>query len=561
MAALLAGASLLALPLASALDRDGPLLDYQNWNLDLSSASAQSVSYSWDHTYGPLRWPRTGRTLMTVTGSSPQYWRTSVLERFDGFRWTAAGDSAIARYELPEPASRGLTVNSQIASLDPRWVHRATFNIDALESSLVVAPGAVLKLGNLAIGSAGPAGVSLPGDQTLGDGDHYSVVAYEPDPTAQDLRGVPSHLDPGLRQYTQLALPRVAPTPVPTDSFGNPLQAGIHPNPTISLRTLAMPLYGSGGGRDDRRALARSSYGPVYALARRLTTDAKTEYGAVAAIERHLRQAYRYSESPPQRELPLRAFLFRDRRGYCQQFSGAMALMLRTLGIPARVASGFSPGVPNPDGNGWAIRDLDAHSWVEVYFNNIGWVPFDPTPAAAPAAAQSSGAGGGAGTLQHGQRRQLAGQSGGPLPLNQRLAGRTATGGGSAWPLVGGGLLVALVATAALALVRRRRLFQALAPGEAARTQARELGALVRRLELDRPEGLTLLQLERRLTTIAGPSAGEYARALRRARFGRGEAPPPTLRDRRELRRAIFGHGGRHRFLAGIFALPPGAPR
>ena len=83
-------------------------------------------------------------------------------------------------------------------------------------------------------------------------------------------------------------------------------------------------------------------------------------------------------------------FLKQDKLGYCQQFSGAMALMLRMAGIPARVAAGFSPGSYNQDTREYRVRDLDAHSWVEVWFNGIGWVPFDPTPARSPAQSQSS---------------------------------------------------------------------------------------------------------------------------------------------------------------------------
>ena len=69
-----------------------------------------------------------------------------------------------------------------------------------------------------------------------------------------------------------------------------------------------------------------------------------------------------------------------------------MALMLRMLGVPTRVAAGFSPGSYNRDTGEYRIRDLDAHSWVEVYFTGIGWVPFDPTPTAAPAESQSAAA-------------------------------------------------------------------------------------------------------------------------------------------------------------------------
>src|SRR3954453_12088164 len=65
--------------------------------------------------------------------------------------------------------------------------------------------------------------------------------------------------------------------------------------------------------------------------------------------------------------------------------------MLRMLGITSRVATGFTPGSYNSDTGEFRVRDLDAHSWVEVYFTGIGWVTFDPTPPAAPAQTQSSG--------------------------------------------------------------------------------------------------------------------------------------------------------------------------
>ena len=125
-------------------------------------------------------------------------------------------------------------------------------------------------------------------------------------------------------------------------------------------------------------------------LAQRLAEGQPTTYDVVRAVQRHLRSEYTYSERPPRRDYPLAAFLFRDRIGYCQQFSGAMALMLRMLGIPARVAAGFTPGSYNAETKEYRVRDLDAHSWVEVWWSDIGWVPFDPTPSIAPADLQSS---------------------------------------------------------------------------------------------------------------------------------------------------------------------------
>ena len=76
------------------------------------------------------------------------------------------------------------------------------------------------------------------------------------------------------------------------------------------------------------------------------------------------------------------------KRGYCQHFAGAMALMLRFLGIPARVAAGFTSG-KREDG-GWTVTDHNAHAWVEVWFPGYGWLAFDPTPGRGALAADYS---------------------------------------------------------------------------------------------------------------------------------------------------------------------------
>ena len=77
---------------------------------------------------------------------------------------------------------------------------------------------------------------------------------------------------------------------------------------------------------------------------------------------------------------PLVEFVTRTHRGYCQHFAGAMALMLRYLGIPARVGAGFTSGSYDADKRRWKVTDHDAHTWVEVWFRGFGWLPFDPTP-------------------------------------------------------------------------------------------------------------------------------------------------------------------------------------
>ena len=133
----------------------------------------------------------------------------------------------------------------------------------------------------------------------------------------------------------------------------------------------------------------------MYQLARRLTAAQPTAFDATQAVEQYFRSGFDYSETLPEHRYLLPAFLFEDRFGYCQQFSGAMALMLRMSGIPARVATGFSPGAPDEDQEDrYIVEDLDAHSWVEAYFPRIGWITFDPTPADSPAHSQPTDPGG-----------------------------------------------------------------------------------------------------------------------------------------------------------------------
>ena len=109
------------------------------------------------------------------------------------------------------------------------------------------------------------------------------------------------------------------------------------------------------------------------------------------AINNYLQQGFGYSERPappPAGRAPLDAFLIDTKEGYCQHFAGAMALLLRMGGVPARVATGFSPGGFSQRRDAWIVRDTDAHAWVEAWFDELGWVTFDPTPDSTPARSQ-----------------------------------------------------------------------------------------------------------------------------------------------------------------------------
>ena len=324
-----------------------------------------------------------------------------------------------------------------------------------------------------------------------------------------------------------------------------------------------MPLRGSDGQAGDEPQplrFAGSPYARTERLARRLTAGAPTAYDAVRRVQDHFRSGgFTYSERPPSRRYPLDAFLFQDRIGYCQQFSGAMALMLRMAGIPARVATGFSPGSLNRDTGEYRVRDLDAHSWVEVYFNGIGWVTFDPTPPAAPA----DRAGQGPRAAPEGedrparravQRRRLAAlrprrrhRRGRPRRRRRTAAAARRRGCWSAsrWLALGG---------AAWCCWPGRRL----RPHGTAEAGLAELQQALPRLGWKLPAGTTLLQLEQRLRRAAGPASARYVGQLRTLplRPRRSGAPPPAG-NRRAMRRELTAGGGLSARLRGFVALPP----
>ena len=217
-------------------------------------------------------------------------------------------------------------------------------------------------------------------------------------------------------------------------------------------------------------------------LAQQLTASAPTAFDKANALLRYFTEpanGFQYSLTVPQGPSgdPLLDFLD-NKQGYCEQYASAMAIMLRALDIPARVAIGFTQGTPAADGS-YTISSNDAHAWVEVLFDGAGWVQFDPTPlgtgqggqqgftdagdtapstSAAPSVAPSEEPGAEDPTL------------GGAAAPTTQAGGSSASSGGAAEPVIPAGLwwallLVAVVAAAAAGptVVRRRRTRQRLA--------------------------------------------------------------------------------------------------
>lgn len=542
-ATVVAALGALTLPLAAALE-GRPWLDYRDWKLAV--ADDRVDSYNWNHSYGPLA-QRVGTPLLEVRSDAPRYWRAAVLDSFDGYRWERSVDDDLPPLETPTQVEVGVPAASGYLNRD--WMVRTEFEVRELSSESVIAPGAALEADGVELDRTA-SGTVFAEDGALGEGDSYTIQSYAPDPSAEEMRQAPDNYRPALARHTIVGLPR---REVTGDG------PAIHYRPPVIV-----PLRGgpASTGSAERAALrlAGSPYGGIYRLARRVTAGAATTYDAVKAIEVHLQNSYDYVEGVPPEQLPLRAFLFEKRAGYCQQFSGTMALMLRMLGIPARVPTGFSPGLRDPDRlDRFQVRDLEAHSWVEVYFTGIGWVPFDPTPAAAPAQLQTGGF-------------EAASAASGATGADESAPGRrpdrarpgAAAASGSSWGLPLWPLAIALAlplaAGVALTMVRIGR-HRSLSAAAAAETRARELGSALERLGWLPSPGITLRGIEERLRGSRRPVAAAYAARLSAIRFADEGGPLPSLAERRRLRRELRRLPGWRARLDAYLAIPIGAPR
>ena len=133
--------------------------------------------------------------------------------------------------------------------------------------------------------------------------------------------------------------------------------------------------------RDTYLQLPRHLDPRVKKLAEDITAHSTNDYDKAANIQRYLIANYGYTLNLTNAgKDPLAYFLFTRRAGHCEYFATAMTIMLRSIGVPARYATGFLPGEYNDVGGDYIIRGSDAHAWVEVFFSGYGWMTFDPTP-------------------------------------------------------------------------------------------------------------------------------------------------------------------------------------
>jgi transglutaminase-like putative cysteine protease len=525
-------AALVAVPAAALVDPGKALIDYRHWNL----FSAHGLSFKWDQSYGPLDWPQKGTLVFEVASEKPHYWKATNLDTFDGVRWARSSGTTVEP-ALGQPLK--LHPKGTAPRPDPEWVDRVNFQVRSLTSDFAIGAGTTLALRD-ANASPNADGV-WEMNQELRPGNSYTALVYDPKPSPIEMRAAGTAYPPEADRYAAFTL---------TGGAGG-------------ARSIETPLWGASGPASISREVQGTPYEEMYGLARRLAAGAPTPYDAAQRIEAYLRSNFQYKQDVPNRTYPLPAFISQDRAGYCQQFSGAMALMLRMLGIPSRVAAGFAPGGREPDRSNYLIDDTDAHNWVEVFFPGIGWATFDPTPPAAPAAQLDDELGatdplqidGGA------PGRQAPDVSGGdvpkPAPQQGLLAksGRDSSGPG-AWVILGAVVGVAALAALGLYALRARRRAR-LGPDELAEAELQELARVLRRLRKPLPPGATLRSARDLLQRSAGPAAARYATELETRRYRDPTAAPPSMTERRALRRALISAVG---LRTALLVLPPGGP-
>jgi hypothetical protein len=321
-----------------------------------------------------------------------------------------------------------------------------------------------------------------------------------------------------------------------------------------------------------------------------VTAEAGTPYERVRSIQDFLTDRskgfiYSLSTEPGTSGDDLVDFL-RLRRGYCEQYAGAMAVMVRAAGVPARVALGYTPGTEQEDGSRLITSD-DAHAWVEVYFEGLGWVPFDPTPIASDRAVDLPWAPR-AGEEDTGSQADVPVPTAPSQPLptapQDRAAGgapgaQSGQGGdGLLWSLAGGIGLALLVAVAVAApagvraLQRRRRVAAGTAgalwdeltatamdagmplhPAWTPRRAARELGTVLRSGASGGGEAVLRLALAEESASY-GPAGQrvhpDLPAALETARRGLLAALPRAARLRARLWPASLVDGAGSRLAA-----------
>jgi len=324
-----------------AIDPTGPLIvslpSYANFKGEMESPALPLVQVGADTSSIDLHFRgRLGDApVMYVRTGAPAYWRGLVFDTYKDGAWTASRKGFVAQFPPYIPSRL----------LGPAPLHSAgtfvqVFRVARTLPGVINAAYPIQSLYAPVTALRQDAYGTFRTPDVLKAGLTYSVVSYIPNLSAPELQqddwaigAVPE----GNHAYTDTG--------------------------SLSL-----------GAKRLTAQIVQSAIG---------TNDTFTQYDLVMALTAYLQKNYRYTleigHVPPGRD-PVDWFLFDVKLGYCEQFATAEVLMLRSLGIPARLATGYATGEYDPILNQAIVRERDAHAWVEVWFADHGWVPFDPTP-------------------------------------------------------------------------------------------------------------------------------------------------------------------------------------
>ncbi len=303
--------------------------------------------------------------VFRAEGDLTGYWRILTYDRYTGQGWIDATDERYtargletrqavpANVPLPLPTLRGTRGHQRITLLRP--LGRA---LPIPGQPLRVSLGTVLEVGWTR--ATGPSGgwrtnyedwMRLESQERLEAGVRYEVAFLQPLPSEQELRAAGEAYPAWVRaRYLQLP-------------------------PSLEQ---ARERWRRGETQEGRPGI--DDAGALAGLAAALANQGESPYDRARAVEAFLRD-FPYTDDPPpvppNRDF-VAAFLFDTQTGYCDYYASAMVVLLRLMGIPARLAAGYAGG--DAEGDTLLIRERHAHSWPEVYFPGWGWVPFEPTP-------------------------------------------------------------------------------------------------------------------------------------------------------------------------------------
>jgi transglutaminase-like putative cysteine protease len=503
----------------------GGLVAWQTWDPYTAPPAPVSVSYAWDAQYNGLSFPRKRTTVLTIKApSTALYWRAALLDVFAADRWS---EGPLQAADVLVPA----------AARDRKRLVRQEVTVGALSDTRLVGADTpvAFAVGDAPVVRRAPGLVTLPSGLTRGL--TYTVWSYAPQPK-------PAQLARAAAAYPS-ALTRPGAT------------LDVWPGVTAPAFGVADRARRLTALLDAHPEIVR--YVPLEKAALAVAKGARSPYAAAVSLESWFRSrgGFTYTGRPAVfAEAPLVGFVVQTREGYCQYFAGAMALMLRYLGVPARVAVGFSSGTYDAKRGTWTVTDHEAHAWVEAWFPGYGWLPFDPTPAAGRPERGRLGAPYSAGsphfTLGSTGIDVAAGPALPPVQSSHRHGEGDATPGiRRARPAAASGsgrragvllllgllLAAAVVAVAAVKLAVRRARFLSRDPRRVAAACRRELADFLLDQRIDSARSATLHELGALVRDELAVDPDRFVLAATAARFG----PPAGARTaaheaRRELR-------------------------